>query len=236
MQTLPSLLSEIENCQACGLMAENNAIGIKYIPIKPKPNAKIVFIGRDPSPRTAVQVVGERGGRSVFINEVFKMVDEAGISEDLIYITDLCKCHWRTSVGKPLPHTGNRATRLDRDIADKCFQTWLVQEIRLLQPDLIVGSGEELYQLLRECIIYPSPAPRKFSATKDKSVLDAEAWFVENGPLSIQLDGVEYALATIRHAGNSVRLPRSSKPGDRRYEYHQKARKRLVELMSKAGS
>jgi len=214
-------------------MKENNSFGIPFIPVVPKPLAKVVFIGRDPSPRTT-QSVGLRGGRSVFIKEIFDIVDEAGISEDLIYITDVCKCHWRTSVGTPWPQTEHRSSKLDPTIAKNCMVQWLIPEIRLLHPLLIIAFGEELYQLLRKHITNPFPASLKLSTSADKSIPDAESWFVENGPLSVNLDGVEYPLAPIRHPGNSSRLPKSPSAMDRRYEYHQLARTHLIVLVRKA--
>lgn len=232
MESLQSLLSAIPTCHACGLMAENNSLGIRFVPVVPKPSARVIFVGRDPSPRTA-QSVGLRGGPSVFIREIFEIVDEAGISDDLIYITDLCKCHWRTSVGKPLHHTEHRSSNLDPTIADTCMSQWLIPEIRVIQPLLIVAFGEELYQLLRRNITHPSPAPLKLSASKDKSIPDAEAWFVENGPLLVELDSYDYSLVPIRHPGNSSRLPKSSPTGDRRYEYYRLARAQLIEFVSK---
>jgi uracil-DNA glycosylase len=112
----------------------------------PKPNAKFVFIGRDPSPNTA-KCVGLRGRKSVFINEIFNLVNKAEVPEDYIYITDLCKCHWRTSRGMPWPGTNKRSTKLPADVAEKCLQQWLIKEIEILGPKVIISFGEELYQL-----------------------------------------------------------------------------------------
>jgi len=70
METLKELLDSVQHCNACGLMDENASIGVPFVPILPKPNAKFIFIGRDPSPRTA-KIVGLRGGKSAFINEIF---------------------------------------------------------------------------------------------------------------------------------------------------------------------
>ena len=43
-------------------MEENRLNQIPYVPILSKPRAKFIFIGRDPSPRTA-KIVGKRGGK-----------------------------------------------------------------------------------------------------------------------------------------------------------------------------
>jgi len=235
MQSLNALLSAIPNCIACELMNENNLLDVPFIPVVSKPLAKVVFIGRDPSPRTA-KSVGLREGRSVFIKEIYNLVDEAHISDDLIYITDLCKCHWRTSVGTPLPRTEHRSKKLDPIIAQTCMGQWLIPEICTLQPRLIVAFGEEVYQLLVKHISNPDKPPSMLSASADKSVLDAEFWFVENGPLSVRFDGVDYALAPMRHPGNSSRLPKSSTKTDRRYEYYQLARNQVKDLIEKACS
>ena len=229
-QTLDNLLASIQNCDACRLMKENNHRGIKLVPIKPKPLAKVVFIGRDPSPRTAT-IVGARGGRSVFINTIFDIVDKAQVSEDLIYITDVCKCHWRTSVGQPIKGTESRSTKLDEAIAGCCMNKWLTREISILRPQLLIAFGEELYHILLDSIIYPlSDKPKKLSATKNKSTIDAEKWFVENGTMTISLDQSEYQLAILRHPGNTQKLQRDV-IGDLRYQYYRKSFDRTVELV-----
>lgn len=235
MQSLHSLLSAIPDCSSCELMNENKLLDVQFISVVPKPFAKVVFIGRDPSPRTA-KVVGLREGRSVFINEIFGLVDEARIADDLIYITDLCKCHWRTSVGTPLPKTEHRSKKLDAIIARTCMGQWLIPEICTLQPRFIVTFGEEVYRLLLQHITHPDLAPPMLSASADKSIPDAEFWFVENGPLSVWFDGVDFALAPMRHPGNSSRLPKSSTKTDRRYEYYQLARNQVKNLIEKACS
>ena len=188
-----------------------------------------MFIGRDPSPNTA-KVVGVRGGRSVFINEIFSMCDDADVPEDLLYITDLCKCHWRTSVGTPYPGTEDRSTKLDRGVAQTCLNEWLVREIEALSPTLIVAFGEELYQLLRPAISTPDKAPAKLSAKKDKSRMDGEKWYVENGCMALSLGSRNWPLAVLRHPGNSSRLPKPS-AGDRRMTYHQQATERTIRLL-----
>ena len=210
-------------------MAENESKQIPYIPILPKPNAKFVFVGRDPSPNTA-KIVGIHGGKSVFINEIFRLCDEAKIPDEEIYITDLCKCHWRTSVGTPSPGTEDRNTKLDKDIAQKCFETWLVCEIEFLAPKLIVAFGEEIYQLLRPYIITPSSPPKRLSARRDKTQLDAEMWYVDNGCMEILIGGSRWPLAVLRHPGNSSRLPKGAK-GDYRAEYHHRATERIIDYL-----
>lgn len=234
MTTLAKLVESIEACSACELMKENRSIGIPYVHIKSKPNAQFMFVGRDPSPRTATKV-GERGGKSVFINEIFKIIDNAGVSDDRIYITDLCKCHWRTSAGKPLPKTENRPAKLNVSIAQTCMNQWLIQEIEILKPRLVVAFGEEVYQLLRPFTTKPCPAPTKLSAKKDKSVLDAEFWFVKNGPLSLDLGDNGVPFAFLRHAGNSNRLPRSTK-SDKRMHFYQESTQRVIQLLRENNS
>ncbi len=210
-------------------MEENSTLEIPLIRILPKPNASVMFVGRDPSPRTAT-VVGLRGGKSTFINEIFRIVDEAGVSDEQIYITDLCKCHWRTSVGTPIIGTENRPTQIDKNIANICMQKWLFREVEILRPRLIVVFGGEIYQFLRPRITSPNPPPEKLSASKDKSKVDAELWLVQNGALVINLSGENFPLAVLRHPGNSQRLS-SSREDDQRLYYHQQATKVVTSLI-----
>ena len=116
------------------------------------------------------------------------------------------------------------------------MNAWLIHEIRLIRPKLLIAFGEELYQLLRAYITDPSPAPIKLSASSDKSIPDAESWFVENGPLMVNLDRIKYSLVPIRHPGNSSRLPKTSSVKDHRYEYYQRARVQLINLIRIDGS
>lgn len=228
METLEALLTSIENCNACYLMSENKKLGIPYIPILPKPHAQVIFIGRDPSPRTA-KMVGKHEGKSAFIKEVFRITNFAGLDEKYIYITDLCKCHWRTSVGKPIKNTEGRSTVLDKSVGNICMRKWLLREIEILQPRLIVSFGEELYQFLRPMVVYPDPAPEKFSATADKSVIDAEYWFASNGPLTVGFNHHKIPLAVLRHPGNSGRLRQIN--GDLRLKTHERATKQVQNLL-----
>jgi uracil-DNA glycosylase len=210
-------------------MRDNHKLGIPYIPILPKPNAEFVFIGRDPSPRTAT-MVGVPGGRSVFINEMFALAKEAGVSEETIYITDMCKCHWRTSRGTPLKGTVSRSTLLPRDIAEACVQKWLFNEVGILKPKSIFSFGEELYQLLKPYLVEPNPVPEKLSATKDKSLLDAEVQFGEYGAFKMQLGSVTSSFVPLRHPGNSKSLVRNTAA----WRAHNKSRERAVNLLRAA--
>lgn len=80
-------------------MAVNRDVNnIPFIPFPSNPGAKFIFIGIYPSPRTAT-MVEICGGNSVFTNEIFEMRGQAGLSEGLIYMADLCKRHWGTSSG-----------------------------------------------------------------------------------------------------------------------------------------
>ena len=229
MESLTHTLNEIRACHLCWLMSDNQRLGIPYVPIFPKPNARFVFIGRDPSPRTA-SVVGVRGGNSVFINEVFALADEAGVPEELVYITDMCKCHWRTSRGTPLKGTEERSPFIRTDVAEVCIQKWLFREVELLQPKLILSFGEELYQLLKGYLTEPKPAPEKLSATRDKSIIDAELFFSKKGTFKIQLGSSVSDFVPLRHPGNSTSLRRSM-DSDKRWQAHQESRKRVVELL-----
>ena len=229
MSSLLELLGSVRTCTACGLMKENEALGIPYVPVLAKPDARFMFVGRDPSPRT-VTAVGVRGGRSVFINEIFKITDSAEVSENRVYITDICKCHWRTSAGKPLPNTERRSSKLDASIARTCLDKWLIHEIEILKPRLITIFGEELYQLFRPFITTPSAPPVKLSAKADKSVPDAEYWFVNNGPFTLVIDDITLPVAFLRHAGNSRKLPQSTNT-DKRRQFYEASVHRVIQLI-----
>jgi hypothetical protein len=44
------MLNSIPHCFACTLMPQNQAVGIPYAPVLPKPDVRAVFVGRDPGP------------------------------------------------------------------------------------------------------------------------------------------------------------------------------------------
>lgn len=224
---LQELLDAIPQCRTCSLMEENDHLGIPYVPIKPKPQAKFMFVGRDPSPRTAT-VVGNIEGRSdsVFISEIQRISAEANIPNPLIYITDLCKCHWRTSRGQPLTGTGHRNPIIPHVIIKKCLDQWLIREIVMLHPAFIVGFGEEVYQALSSLVQYPERPPKEFSSSRDKSVDDAEKYFSEVGSMTLVINGESYQFHALRHPGNSASLPRSD--ADVRRRAHIQSRERLL--------
>jgi uracil-DNA glycosylase len=231
MDILTQTLASIHACNSCRLMSDNEELDIHYIPILPKPDAKFVFVGRDPSPRTATSI-GVRGGKSVFINEVFALADAAGVSEEGVYITDMCKCHWRTSRGTPWPGTEDRSTILPKDIADACIHQWLFQEIDTLNPRVIISFGEELYQQLKEYIIEPKEVPEKLSTSKDKSKIDAELLFGKGVSFKIRFGSVLCDYVPLRHGGNSTSLPRSNS-NDIRRQAHNLSKERLIKILTK---
>jgi hypothetical protein len=102
--------------------------------------------------------------------------------------------------------------------------------MELLQPTLIFSFGEESYQLLKDYVVDPKPAPEKLSATRDKSKMDAELHFSEKGAFKIELCSVVSDFVPLRHPGNSTSLGRSV-PSDMRWHTHQKARERAVGLL-----
>ena len=210
-------------------MEENQSLGIPYVKILPKPEARIMMIGRDPSPRTA-KIVGIPDGKSVFIKEIFSLAKDSGTRDENIYITDVCKCHWRTSRGIPLKGTKERERKLDKGLAKICINNWLVEEIKILCPKLIVSFGEEVYSLLMQYIVEPNPAPKNLSLTKDKSRVDAELFFIEGGSFNIKFGNIISAFAPLRHPGNTTSLQRSD-PTDKRWNVYQMSRQKVVKLM-----
>jgi uracil-DNA glycosylase len=234
MEYLSQTLSTINECHSCCLMTANQKLGIPYITIVPKPQARFIFIGRDPSPSTVTHV-GVRDGKSAFIREVFSMIDGSGVCEDDVYITNMCKCHWRTSRGTPLRGTEDRSPIIPKKIANACISQWLFKEIEILKPRLLVSFGEELYQIFKAYIIEPIPAPGQLSASKDKSMTDAELLVNDGVVFKIQLGSEVIGYIPMRHAGNSVSLPRN-KPDDRRGQAYKLSKERVIKLLMKSAN
>jgi hypothetical protein len=96
---------------------------------------------------------------------------------------------------------------------------------------LVIAFGEELYQFFRPFISHPAPAPAKLSARADKSIPDAEYWFVHQGPLTLSIEKMALSFVALRHAGNSKRLPKSTAV-DKRLEYYDASARSLIRLLA----
>ncbi|MFW6102999.1 MAG: uracil-DNA glycosylase, partial [Chloroflexota bacterium] len=130
--SLTSLHRSIQKCRKCRLSeTRTNAV-----PGEGPPNARIMFVGEAPGEEEDKDGRPFRGRSGHFLDELLSTV---GMTRDEIYITSSVKC-------RP---PGNRDPRPDELKA--CRETWLEQQIEILDPELIVLLGKTaLYQVLGE--------------------------------------------------------------------------------------
>lgn len=119
---LALLGQEISICQKCPLGKTRT----KAVPGEGNPKAKILFVGEGPGGNEDKQgrpFVGEAGR---FLEELLKSI---GLEREDVFITNLVKC-------RP---PGNRDPK-DEEI-DICTKLYLTQQIKLINPKIIVCLG-----------------------------------------------------------------------------------------------
>jgi len=119
--TLKDLNQKIASCQKCPLFKTRTQV----VPGKGHPKAEIMFIGEAPGQKedqTGEPFVGAAGK---FLNE---MLETINLKREDVYIANVCKC-------RP---PNNRDPLPEEVIA--CWP-WLLEQINLLQPKLIVTLG-----------------------------------------------------------------------------------------------
>lgn len=126
--SLESIKSQVISCTKCELCkSRKNAV-----PGKGSPNAELVFIGEAPG-RSEDSVgepfVGAAGER------LTEALDEAGLSRDSVYITNVVKCR------PPNNRVPNQKER------DAC-RNYLEGELAILKPKIICVMGNTAYSSL----------------------------------------------------------------------------------------
>lgn len=131
-KTLESLHRGIMQCLKCRLARERK----HAVPGEGPPDAKIIFIGEAPGEKEDLAGKPFRGRSGEFLDRLF---ETAGIRRGDVYITSSVKC-------RP---PANRDPKPDE--LETCRQAWLLPQIEILQPRLIVLLGKvALRQILNE--------------------------------------------------------------------------------------
>lgn len=127
-QTLVEVRRLLGDCQRCGLAATRT----KLVFGAGNPQARILFVGEAPGvdeDRRGEPFVGEAGA------VLTRIIEAMGLKREQAYITNLLKC--RTPANRH-PH---------KDEVDHCLP-FLVQQIRVIGPELIVALGTSAAQTL----------------------------------------------------------------------------------------
>lgn len=122
MLDLTSLNEKISLCTACKLGEDRT----NAVPGEGPKDPDVMFIGEAPGfyeDREGKPFVGQSGK---FLNELIK---EAGLTREKVFISNIVKCRPPNN-RDPLP-----------DEIDTCEELWLSQQIKALQPKIIVTLG-----------------------------------------------------------------------------------------------
>lgn len=124
------LRAAIRKCKLC-----KNLPDISYPLVQGNHCAKIVLASQAPSKGATLARCLWRNSRSgdMFRKEWLCIPDEIFYDEDLFYLTSLGKCY------------PGRAKGGDRTPNPICARTWLVQELNLLRPQLIITIGKKAF-------------------------------------------------------------------------------------------
>lgn len=120
----PLDIRSVSACRKCV------TLGAKHVPSFGNPQAEIMIIGQSPT-KTDVELARPFMGASGELLE--HMLDQAGVNRDDLYMTYAIKCK--------LP--GNRLGQPAEMI--NCFQTWLLPEIQMLKPRIVVLLGKAVH-------------------------------------------------------------------------------------------
>jgi|GEM_PF-6281896 len=199
INNLNELVGKVIECKSeeCKIKSENIMHGIPIYRIKIKKNAKVIFLGRDPNKLDYGEVVGDLSNTNhSFHKEISKLIQKANIGEEKIYITNILKCHWyskSTNIKEFEYRKDIKKTSFDA-YTKICSETWFVQELKLINPKLIVSFGEDNFIALNDKITYPNLSFDKFT--------EAEQWELENGlKLRVKFGEKECPLVILRHPG-----------------------------------
>ena len=152
---IASLLNNMSVCEKCGFADKD------YRPLAPvhlADKAKIMFIGENPSWEFGQRVLFDGNtycGRALHENYIKPLQKAFHLAESDFWITDLFKCRYKKDVYR----NKSKEQALIFDCTKTCAMEWLSEEIRLVEPKVIVTLGdEEVYQRLRTIFNLTTPS------------------------------------------------------------------------------
>ena len=160
---LKDVLNEMVGCERCSFADKNYP---PLAPVRLADKAKVMFIGENPSWEFGQRVPFDgitNSGRALHENYLIPLKKAFNLKESDFWITDLFKCRYPKKVYR-------YKSSLQESISDNaktCATSWLVEEIRLTQPEVIVTLGDkEVYQRIRT--IFGLACPPVFSGAAYK--------------------------------------------------------------------
>jgi uracil-DNA glycosylase family 4 len=144
------LKADLSTCKACSFACA------EFPPLSPTAShapVRVMFIGENPSwakDQNAPFAKTTISGSS--LREHY--LKPLGLAEDEVWITDLFKCRYPKNIYRDKVANG----ALIQSVASTCAELWLVREIEIAGPRVIVTLGDkEVYQRLRSCFDWNSP-------------------------------------------------------------------------------
>ena len=145
------IVTELRNCSACSF---RDASIEPLAPAWAQPPAPILFIGENPSWAEDQDVPFAESTISGQALEQYYL-QPLGLSRGQVWITDLFKCRYLKEVYR----VKSNNEKLIQSVAETCARQWLLWEISLANPKVIVTlSDKEVYQRLRRAFALETPA------------------------------------------------------------------------------
>ncbi len=149
-----SLAHNIRLCSECSF---HNSNIDPLPPAQSRAPVSVMFIGENPSWAEGQDVPFAESTRSGQALEKYYL-KPLGLSRNHVWITDLFKCRYP----KPIYKAKAEHSKIIQAVANSCSHLWLLQEIALAQPKIVVTlSDKEVYQRFRRA--FDLPTPKKFS-------------------------------------------------------------------------
>lgn len=146
-----ALVQNIRECTACSF---RDPVIEPLAPDLPQLPVPIMFVGENPSwadEQSAPFSPATTSGRALDAHYLCPL----GLAREQVWITDLFKCRY------PKLIYAAKARHKDtiQTAAHTCANLWLLQEVALVQPKVVVTlSDQEVYQRLRRAFGLPTPA------------------------------------------------------------------------------
>ena len=131
MVSLESLRKDCYSCRLCQIGGCYEGDKISNVWGRGNPNAKIMFVGLQPTLNEVEAGKPFYGESSQFFNEVLQ--EELGFTSDDFYLTNLVKCYDRNGKTK-------------RYEIENCSSKFLIDEVKLVNPKVVVALGKHVFK------------------------------------------------------------------------------------------
>jgi uracil-DNA glycosylase family 4 len=156
----------IESISHCSVCAFRDCIIEPLAPLPVNPPVPILFIGENPSWAKNQDVpfaVKTHSGQALD-NYYLKPLN---LTRQQVWITDLFKCRYPKDIYRAKAKENEKI----QAVAETCAKLWLVQEIEIAQPKVIVTlSDQQVYQRLRHAFDLPTPAKFELAVGKPRRI------------------------------------------------------------------